>query len=280
MLILKGLSRLLLRMEICFPVTGLIFISYGGLTKAASVAEEVKNPKKTIPAGMISAYVFVSILYILVIYVTVGLLSRNEFMNTLTPISLGASKFAGNTGFMVLSAAALLAFITTANAGIMAAARSPLAMAKDDLLPHFFSKISIRFKTPVVSILLTSLFMIICITLLDLENLVKVASTMKLLLFMSVNMSVIIMRESRIVSYKPSFKTPLYPFPQIAGIIIYIILIIGMGKIPLLITLGFFIMSLLWYFLYSKSRNEKQSAIVHIVERVTSRELKTKNASQ
>lgn len=83
---------------------------------------------------------FVSILYILVIYVTVGLLSRNEFMNTLTPISLGASKFAGNTGFMVLSAAALLAFITTANAGIMAAARSPLAMAKDDLLPHFFQK--------------------------------------------------------------------------------------------------------------------------------------------
>ncbi len=259
-----------------FTVTGLIFISYGGLTKVASVAEEVRNPKKTLPAGMIAAYVFVSILYVLVIFVTVGLLDSSEFRQTLTPISLAASKYSGNSGFIVLAVAALLAFITTANAGIMAAARSPLAMAKDHLLPQFFANVSMRFRTPVVSIILTSLFMIVCITVLDLENLVKVASTMKLLLFMSVNMSVIIMRESKIVSYKPAFRTPLYPFPQIAGIVVYIILIIGMGKIPLLITAGFFIMSLLWYFLYSKSRNEKQSAIVHIVERVTSRELKTK----
>jgi amino acid transporter/mannitol/fructose-specific phosphotransferase system IIA component (Ntr-type) len=262
-----------------FTVTGLIFISFGGLTKVACVAEEIKNPTKTIPRGMFSAFFVVSILYVLVIFVTVGILGEGEFRNTLTPISLAASKYRGNIGFIVLAIAALLAFITTANAGLMAASRDPLAMSRDNLLPRFFSKVNMRFKTPVVSILLTSAFMIACITFLDLENLVKVASTMKLLLFTFVNLSVIIMRESRIVSYKPAFKTPLYPFPQIAGIIIYLFLIFEMGKLPLIITAGFFVMSLLWYFLYSKSRNQKQSALVHIVERITSKDIKTKTLS-
>ncbi|MBA7715424.1 hypothetical protein ES703_124470 [subsurface metagenome] len=132
-----------------------------------------------------------------------------------------------------------------------------------------------RLKTPVVSILMTSLFMISVIILLDLESLIKVASTMKLLLFAFVNISVILMRESKIVSYKPSFKAPLYPYLQIGGTALYIFLIIKMGTIPLMITAGFFIVSLLWYFMFFKSRNRKESALIHIVERVTSKEIKS-----
>ncbi len=258
-----------------FSVTGMIFISFGGLTKIASIAEEVKNPGKTIPRGMFSAFFVVTLFYVLTVFVTIGLLDKSEFLNTQTPISLGASKYAGNIGFVVLAIAALLAFITTANAGLLAASRSPLAMARDNLLPSFFARVNIRLKTPVLSIMITSLFMISAIAFLDLESLVKVASTMKLLLFSFVNISVIMMRESKIVSYKPTFKTPLYPYLQIAGTVIYLFLIIEMGKIPLLIALGFFILSLLWYFLYSRSRNLRESALIHIVERVTAKDIRS-----
>ncbi len=258
-----------------FSATGMIFISFGGLTKIASVAEEIKNPGRTIPLGMFSAYAVVTVLYILTAFVTVGLLSNNDFSQTLTPISLGASKYAGSFGFIALSVAAMMAFITTANAGLMAASRDPLAMAKDNLLPSFFARVSMRFKTPVVSILTTSLFMILIITFLDLESLVKIASTMKLVLFAFVNLSLILMRESKIVSYKPSFRAPLYPYLQIAGIVVYLLLIVDMGLLPLSITLGFFVFSLLWYLLTSRSRNRKDSALIRIVERVTSKEIKS-----
>jgi len=117
--------------------------------------------------------------------------------------------------------------------------------------------------------------MIFAIVFLDLENLIKVASTMMLILFTLVNSSVILMRESKIVSYKPSFKSPFYPYMQIFGIVVYLFLIIEMGLLPFLITSVFFIFSIIWYFFYSKRRNLKQSALLKIVERITSREIKS-----
>ena len=258
-----------------FTAIGMVFISFGGLTKIVSIAEEIKNPKKNIPYGMFTAFFVITLIYIFVIFVTVGLLDKIEIQQTFNPISVGASKYYGNFGYWILSIAAMLAFITTGNAGLLASSRIPLAMSKDNLLPSFFSKVNLKLKTPVVSILMTSLFMILVILFLELEILVKVASTMMLILFLFVNLSVILMRESRIISYRPSFKSPFYPYLQISGIVIYSLLIIKMGKIPLLITFGFFIFSLLWYFLYSKKRNSKESALIHIAERISSKKMQS-----
>ncbi len=263
-----------------FTVTGMIFVSFGGLTKIAAVAEEIKNPTKTIPQGMFASYVVVSVVYLLAIFVTVGILGRVDFENTLAPFSSAAATYTGQAGFLVLSIAAMLAFVTTGNAGLLASSRNPLAMAKDNLLPAFFARVNVKLKTPVVAILVTSGFMIAVIAFLDLESLVKVASTMMLLLFAFVNLSVILMRESKIVSYKPSFRSPLYPFLQIGGTVVYFLLIVEMGRIPLLMTGGFFAASLLWYFLYSRSRNRRDSALLHVVERVTNRELRTGSLSE
>jgi amino acid transporter len=258
-----------------FTATGMVFISFGGLTKIVSLAEEIKNPKKNIPKGMFAAFLIVTLLYILTIFITVGLLNNIEFQQTFNPISLGASKYFGNWGYWILSIAAILAFITTGNAGLFSSSRIPFAMSKDNLLPSFFSKISLKLKTPVISILITSFFMISVIIFLELENLVKVASTMMLVLFLFVNLSVILMRESKIITYRPSYKSPFYPYLQIIGIIIYLFLIIEMGIFPLLITFAFFILSVLWYFLYSKRRNSKQSALIYIAERISSKKIKT-----
>lgn len=224
---------------------------------------------------MFSAYISVTLLYVLTVFVTVGLLSGEEIIHAAAPISLGASRFAGNAGAGLLLAAAAFAFVTTANAGLLAASRVPLAMAKDNLMPAFFARVNIRLKTPVIAILFTSLFMLLVIIFLNLETLVKVASTMKLLLFMFVNISVIIMRQSRIVSYKPKFRSPLYPYIQISGIAFYTALISQMGRIPLLMTVGFGLGTVSWYFLYSKRRNRRESDLISVVEKATSREMRS-----
>jgi len=263
-----------------FTAAGTVFISFGGLTKVASVAEEVKNPGKTIPGGMLLAFFTVMSLYLASVFVTVGLLRANEMNATLTPLSSGAFIVTGNIGLIILSIGAILSFVTTANAGLMSASRVPLAMAKDDLLPPIFKGFSKKTHVPFVSLIATSAFMITVIVLLDIKNLVKVASTMMLILFLFTNISVVIMRLSRIVTYKPQFSSPGYPWLQIAGSIVYAVMIIEMGKVPLLITAGFILISLIWYLLYSKKRYKRDSAIIRVVERVTSKELKSEYLSE
>jgi amino acid transporter/mannitol/fructose-specific phosphotransferase system IIA component (Ntr-type) len=254
---------------------GLVFISFGGLTKVASIAEEVKNPGKNLPLGMILAWFVVTLFYIAVITITVGVVDGSELAGSYVPISLAASKFMGTPGFALLSLAAIAAFVTTANGGIMAASRSPLAMSRDQLLPPLLARVNNRFKTPHSSILLTGGFMIMAIVFLDIESLVKTASTLMLILFILVNASVIIMRESRIQSYRPKFKSPLYPYIHILAIIAYSALIIDMGRVPLLITGAFVAVSAAWFTFYVRPNVSRASAVMHIVERVTARELKT-----
>ncbi|MCF7858090.1 MAG: amino acid permease [Candidatus Cloacimonetes bacterium] len=262
-----------------FTTAGMIFISFGGLTKIASVAEEVKNPSKTIPQGMILAFLTVTILYFLVVFVTVGILGNKLLISevgnyTLTPISDGAHVIMGNPGRYILAVAALLAFFSTANAGIMAASRNPLAMSKDQLLPKFFSTINYKLKTPVNSLIFTSIFMI-AVIFLPLETLVKTASTMMLLLFLFINISTIIMRESGIQNYRPKFKSPLYPWLQIFAIIAYIFIIVEMGKNTLIITAAFAAFSVIWFFFYGRIRTNKESALLQLINRIKAKDLDT-----
>ncbi len=263
---------------------GLVFVSYGGLTKVASISEEVKHPGRNLPLGMMLAWFVVTAFYIGVVVITVGVLDKQELVQIVdgqevaasyTPISLAAGKFMGIPGFALLAFAAIAAFITTANGGILAASRSPMAMSRDRLLPPVLAQVNSRFATPHVSVLLTGGFMITAIIFLDIESLVKTASTLMIILFILVNASVIIMRESRIQSYRPKFRSPLYPYIHIFAVLVYGFLIIDMGKIPLLITMGFVLLSVLWYYLYVSKRVSRASAAMHIVERVTAKDLKT-----
>jgi len=254
-------------------VTGLVFISYGGLTKVASVGEEVKNPARNIPLGMFSAYVIINLLYALVVGVTVGVIDAQQLKSSLTPICLGASASMGTFGTAVVAVAAMCAFVTTANAGILAASRSPLAMSRDGILPKFLGRVSKRFGTPYVSIFLTSAFMVAVILFLTLEELVETASTLMLLLFILVNLSVIMMRAAKISSYRPKFRSPLCPWIQLLGIAAYGFLIFEMGTVPLLITGGFMGLGAVWYLSYVRPNVRRQSALIHVVERVTAREL-------
>ena len=243
------------------------------MTKVASIAEEVRNPGRNIPMGMFTAFVLVTLAYALVVFVTVGIVDGGELRNSLTPISLGAGKLMGTWGVVIMATAAMVAFSTTANAGILAASRSPMAMSRDQLLPAWIQRTHPRFGTPHISILLTCAFMIFVVLFLSVESLVKTASTLKLLLFAFVNIAVVVMRQSKLSSYRPMFRSPLYPWIQIAGVVGYIFLIVEMGMLPLLITGMFTVLSLVWYYVYARPRVTRRSALVGMVKRISDKEL-------
>ena len=101
--------------------TGLIFVSFAGTTKVAAIAAEVRNPGRNLPLGMFLSWGVVSILYFLVIFVTIGIADPEGLASSLTPISLGAGATMGLIGAVIMSIAAMFAFISTGNAGILAA---------------------------------------------------------------------------------------------------------------------------------------------------------------
>ena len=253
-----------------FSTAGLIFVSFGGITKVCSVAEECKKPGRDIPLGMLLAWSIVSLLYVVVIFVTIGVTDPAVLSGSTRPIYEGALgiPFFGGIGAAAMAVAAILAFVSTANAGILAASRNPLAMAKDQLLPNVFSHVSKR-GIPLPSVVFTSCFMIFIILFLDLETLVKTASTLKILLFLFITLSLIIMRESKIRNYQPKFKSPFYPWIQIVGIIGFIFVLFEMGFVPMIFVGGFLFFGFCWYWFFARDKIWREYTLLHIIERVT-----------
>ena len=257
-----------------FFTTGFVFVAYAGLLKIASVAEEIKKPDRNIPLGMILSLLVASVLYTLMVFVTTGVLPPETLSKSLTPISDGAAVFMGPAGKIALSVAAILAFLSTANAGIMTAARSLIPLSQDGLLPAFLAKINERFRTPHNALIITAAFIILSLFL-NLEILVEAASVVLILTNLLACASVIILRESRIHNYQPRFRSPLYPWMQILGIIGFSFLIFEMGTEALLISSMLIVAALFVYWFYGRIRTNREYALLHLIERITAKELTT-----
>ena len=250
---------------------GLVFVSYAGLTKVASVAEEVQNPDRNIPLGMTLSLITATIIYTLGTLILIKLLEPQALYDSLTPIADAGRVFMGNwpfdLGVILIVVAAIAAFASTGNAGIMSASRYPYAMAKDKLVPEKLSAIG-KYGTPTLAIIVTVFAMIAVLLLFDVASVAKLASAFQLLLFGLVCIAVIVMRESRIDSYKPGFKAPFYPWLQITGILISFWLIIEMGILAIAFTGMVTIGCVLWYYFYGAKRTIRRGAIFHIHERL------------
>jgi amino acid transporter len=250
---------------------GFVFVSFGGLLKTATIAEEVRNPRRNIPFGFIAATIAITLLYALLLVVTVGVLPGETLAGSYTPIADTARLLAGNPGFAAITVAAILAFITTANAGIMSASRYPLALGRDNLLPLFFAKVNRRGE-PIVAIIMTS-GIILASLLLDIEKLVKAASAVVISSYVLSAAAVLVMRHSRLTNYRPTFRVPLYPWLPVFGIICFTLLIVDMGLAAVEISLGFVVVGLLIYLFYGRKRTDMEYALLHVVESLTNKNL-------
>jgi amino acid transporter len=251
--------------------SGFVFVSFGGLLNIATIAEEVQNPRKNIPAGFIAATLAITLLYSLLLIVTVGILPAKDLAGSFTPIADTAHIFSGTIGYVTITVAAVLAFITTANAGIMSASRYPLALGRDKLLPQFTTKTNQQ-GAPTIAIILTGII-ILSALLLDIEKLVKAASAVVISSYILSAVAVMVMRKSNLTNYRPSFRVPFSPWLPLIGIICFFLLIYDMGMAAVEISLGLILFGLLIYFFYGRKRANMDYALLHIVETITNRQL-------
>jgi len=249
---------------------GLVVVAYIGLTKVASVAEEVKNPERNLPLGIFLSFGTAMVVYLFGTWVMVGVvgadvLGRNG--GDLTPVATVAEVLIGKTGMIVMTIAAVLAFSSAANAGILSASRYPLAMSRDQMLPKIFRSVSKR-RTPTISIYTTVILIIAIVVLFDPTKIAKLASSFKLIMFSLACLAAVVMRESHIESYDPGYRVPFYPWIQIAGILGPVWLISQMGWLPMLFAGGLVVFGSLWYWYFARGRVTRDGAIYHLFERL------------
>ena len=252
------------------PTAGLVFVSFIGITKVASIAEEIKSPGRNIPLGMLLSLLIVGIIYGVGVWIVVGVVPPELLYDSYTPVVETARIISGRTGVIVISVAAVLAFATTANAGLMSASRYLLAMGRDRTIPHLFSRLS-RYRTPKYGLLLTVILVLLIITTINPERIAKLASTFQLLVFALLHVAVIVMRESGIQSYDPAFKSPFYPYMQIAGIGISVVLIPEMGILASVFAIGLVALGVIWYNFYVRKHFTRVGAVAQMAERVAER---------
>jgi APA family basic amino acid/polyamine antiporter len=253
-----------------FATAGLVYVSYVGLSKIASVSEEVKDPEKNIPLAMFLALGTVILVYVFGTLVMVGVVPADRLQDNLTPVASAAEMLSGHGGAILMIIAAIFAFFSVANAGILSASRYPLAMSRDHLLPRFFRVLSEK-KIPNVSISITVATILFILILFDPSKIAKLAGAFQLFLFSLISLAVIVMRESHLESYDPGFRSPLYPWMQIFGIISTLWLIFEMGWLPSLFTLGLIGLGVLWYLFYARQRVIRDGAIYHYFARLGQR---------
>jgi len=262
-----------------FATAGFVFVSFGGLLKTASIAEEVQNPGKVLPLALIFSLLLISLLYALMVFVTSGTVPASILNGSLMPITEGGRIFLGRSGAVAMSIAAILAFVSTANAGIMAASRYLLAMSRDRLLPHHLGYIHPKRNVPSTAILVTGA-VIAASLFLQLSLLIKAASTVLIIAYILSNLSLIILRESRVQNYRPVFKAPLYPWLPILGTLGCLLLILEMGKLVLGLTALLIGAGALVYCFYGRIKAQRDYALLHLVARITDREISNSTLEQ
>ncbi|MBU1756756.1 MAG: amino acid permease, partial [Alphaproteobacteria bacterium] len=208
-----------------------------------------------------------TVIYTLGALVMVTVLPPQDLFESLTPVADAGETFLGwlpyDLGVTLIVVAAVAAFASTGNAGIMSASRYPFAMAKDKLLPARLGVLG-RSGTPTLAIVVTVVTMIAVLLVFDVESVAKLASAFQLLLFGLVCLAVIVMRESRIDSYRPGFRAPLYPWVPLLGVLLAFWLILEMGAVAILFTAMLAIGCGLYYQFHASKRVKRRGAIFHM----------------
>ena len=238
-----------------FGGVAFLYISYAGVTKIAAIAGEISQPEKNLPRTMIISLLLIMAVYVCVSMVLVRFVDGAALSTDIRPIYTAAAEIGGPIAGYIAGVVGVMTLLSMANSGLLASSRFPFAMARDGALPKVFTSISKQYLTPVFSIIVTALAIALAIIFLDVVKIAKLASAFKVVMFISVNLAVIVFRETNAQWYRPKYKSPLYPFVQIFGILSGLFLLVFLGVEALLSVLAVFVIGFFVFLAYGRKTN-------------------------
>ena len=223
-------------------VIGFMFVAFEGYEIIALSALEIRNPKKTIPRGILISIGLVVLLYILLsaslLFLAQGNCIGNLGLCTVagprSELSLPFLTF-NNLGLwagLLLVVTALIAMTTAVGNNLSSATRLSFLMAQDGQLSSRLIEKDKSTKIPNRALLASSLIAIFFVMILDIPQLAITASILYLLLFSLVNVSLMATRRHN-KEFIEGFKVPLVPLVPIIGIVVNIALAIYLFEFPI-----------------------------------------------
>ncbi len=250
-----------------------VYISYAGVTKIAAVAEEVRDPGRTLPLAMMislaaAALLYSTVTFILVDHVPADLpAAEGGLRGDYHPIYTLALRLTGHNIALGIAVLGVLTMASMANAGVLAASRFPFAMSRDGLVPSKLGAISTKFITPVASILVTATVMALAIVFLDVIKLAKLASAFMIMIFIAIYCALIVLRESSAPWYRPHYRAPLYPWMQIFGVLSGCVLLALMDMLALLAIVAIVVPSGLLFLSFGRHQRNRSGALQRFGQR-------------
>jgi APA family basic amino acid/polyamine antiporter len=223
----------------------LIFFAYIGFGRAATAAEEIKNPEKNVPLSIIYALAMSIILYLLTSIVTVGLIGYKKLADSSSPLA-DTIKYGLNFTWLeiLVSIAAIAATASVLLATIIGVSRMMFAMSRDNVLSNSLSKLHPKFGTPYLTIIVAGVVMATLPFLGTLRQIASVTNFGALFIYSMINASAIVLLR------KKKSKETIIP---ISGLGVCLALMLFLDWYAWIIGIIWIIAGVLYYFI--KRRN-------------------------
>ncbi|CDZ76145.1 putative amino acid permease YhdG [Legionella massiliensis] len=232
----------------------LIFFAYIGFDAVSTAAEEAVNPQRDIPVGIVGSLLICTVLYIIVSGLLTGIAPYST-LNVSSPISYALLNLGYKFAAGMVGVGAIAGLTTVMLVLFYGLSRIFLAMARDGLLPRFFSQVNGYTKTPLRIIVTCGLFMALLAAFVPMHDLAELVNIGTLFAFITVCAGVIILRYTQPDMPRP-FKTPLMPLIPALGIISCSYLIYNLPGLTMLRFIIWMAVGLVIYFSYSRHRSE------------------------
>ena len=237
--------------------TLVLFFAFAGFESALSVSGEIKNPKRTVPRGILLAGLIILIVYLLLQTVTQGVLGGQMAAFKDAPLAAIAKQLIGPVGATILLITASLSCFGNVTADVLTTPRLLFAGANDGLFPKFLGKVHPKFATPHWAIISYAALIFIFSVAGGFKQLAVLASAAIMLIYLSVILATIKLRMKKQEGAEKTFRVPgglLIPFIGIAAIVW---LLTSLSKGEIWSTLIFIAVIAVIYFVMRSFKSEK-----------------------
>ncbi len=237
---------------------GVVFFAFIGFDAVSTAAQETKNPKKSMPIGILGSLAVCTVLYILFAHVLTGMAPVEFFRTDGKEASVVAAINTFMPGYAwlgkLVTVAILAGFSSVILVMLLGQSRVFYSMSKDGLLPATFSHLHPKFKTPYKANLIILVLVGGFAAFVPGDIVGDMTSIGTLFAFILVCAAVIILRKTNPELHR-EFKTPLVPLVPILGIIVCAAMIFGLGWTNWARLFGWLAIGMIIYFGYSKKRS-------------------------
>jgi len=235
-----------------FTGAALVFFAYLGFDAVSSAAEEVKNPQKTMPIGIIGSLLICTALYVTVSLVLTGMVPYTD-LNVSDPVNFAMEMVNQNWVAGFISLGAIAGMMTVILVLLYGGTRLLFALGRDQLLPKSMSRLN-KNNSPVMSTWIFAILIAFCTGLLPLEKLAEMTNMGTLLAFMIVSIGVIFLRMDKQLP-PGGFKVPLFPFIPILSFLSCAFLITQLSVDTWIASGIWFLVGLMIYFFYGRGHS-------------------------